>query len=356
MSSVRIKPEEQFARLLELSSPVSTGVDPAMGSMATLAGALRAAGQSSMLPTPDPAFRDALRQRLVAVATVQADLPVTTRVRERGLGSISYRMQRRVAGLTGAVAIATSFAGVGVAAAHSLPGDPFYGVKRATESVQLWTARGDEAKGKKHLEFAATRLAEARSLPANSSHLASTLSAMDAETTAGSNELITAYKSSHSTAPLADLVTFTNSQVTGLTKLAVTLPVDLKAKEAASLNLLGGVAGQVKKVANGVCILCNPNGVTPTKTKRPSPKPSSHPSQHPSNTPSAHPHSSGPSTRVSAHPSQGAGGHNTGSPAPTKGSILPTPSSILSSILHPKHTHTPIPIVSTLLHKLGLGG
>jgi hypothetical protein len=178
---------------------------------------------------------------------------------------------------------------------------------------------------------------------------------MHAETTAGSNELITAYKSSHSTSPLADLVTFTNSQVTGLTKLAATLPADLKAKDVASLNLLGGVAIQVKKVANGVCILCNPNGVTPT-TSSPSPKPSTHPSRHPSNKPSAHPHSSGPSTPVSPHPSQGAGGHKTGSPAPTKRSILPTPSSILSSILHPKHTHTPIPIVTKLLHKLGLGG
>jgi hypothetical protein len=355
MTSARIKPEEQFARLLELSSPGPIG-DPGMGSMATIANALRAAGQSSMLPSPDPTFRDELRQRLVAVATVQADLPASSRVPQRGFAAISYRMQRRVAAVTGAVAVATSFAGVGVAAAHSLPGDPFYGVKRTTESVQLWLARGDEAKGKKHLEFAATRLAEAGSLPANSSHIASTLSAMDAETKAGSSELITAYKSSHSTAPLADLVTFTNTQVTGLTKLAATLPPALKAKETASLSVLGGVAVQVKQVANGVCILCSPNGVAPSTTKSPSPKPSAHPSKHPSNRPSAHPHSSQPTTPASAHPSQGAGSHNSGSPAPTKHSILPTPTAILSSILHPKHTPTPIPIVTKLLHKLGIGG
>lgn len=353
MNSARIKPEEQFARLLELSSPASAAGETSVTSMATLANALRAAGQSAMLPSPDPAFRDALRQRLVAVASVQGDLPDSARVRGRGLASISYRMQRRVAAVTGAVAVATSFAGVGVAAAHSLPGDPFYGVKRATESVQLWIARGDEAKGKRHLEFAATRLAEARSLPANSSHLTSTLSAMDAETKVGSSELITAYQSSHSTAPLADLVTFTHSQVLGLTKLAATLPADLKAREAASINLLGSVAVQVKKVANGACILCTPDAVpTPSARHTSSPKPAPRVSQHPTTKPSQHPTSAPPST----HPSQGAGSHHSGSPAPTKKTILPTPSSILSSILHPKHTPTPLPIVTKLLHKLGLDG
>lgn len=350
---MRITPEERFARLLEVSSPVADSGDTAMNSMANLANALRAAGQSSMLPAPDPAFRDALRQRLVAVATVQADLPAPMKTRTRGLASISYRMQRRVAAVTGAVAVATSFAGVGVAAAHSLPGDPFYGVKRATESVQLWLARGDEAKGKRHLEFAATRLAEARALPSNSSHIASTLSAMDAETKAGSSELITAYQSSHSTAPLADLVTFTNDQVAGLTKLAATLPAHLKARDAASLNLLGGVAVQVKKVANGACILCTPTGV-PTTTKSPAPKPSGHPSS-PAPQPSKHPTSPPPASGTSPRPSQGAGSHHSGSPAPTKKSILPTPTSIVSSILHPKHTPKPLPIVTKLLHKLGVG-
>lgn len=354
MSSARIKPEEQFARLLELSSAASVGTDGPMASMANLANALRSAGQSAMLPAPDPAFRDALRQRLVAVATVQGDLPAADRAGERGFAAISYRMQRRVAAITGAVAVATSFAGVGVAAAHSLPGDPFYGVKRATESVQLWVARGDEAKGQKHLEFAATRLAEARKLSPSSSHIASTLSAMDAETKAGSSELITAYKSSHSTAPLADLVTFTNNQVKGLSELAATLPPDLKKKEAASVALLGGVAVQVKKVANGVCILCKPGPVVTTHRTSPPPKPGPHQSKHPGTKASQQPGSTGPSTPVSPHPSK----HASTQPSqhPTETSILPTPTSILSSILHPKHTLSPLPVVSKLLDNLGLGG
>lgn len=353
--SARISAEEQFARMLELSSPVGTGADPAVDAMARLAVALRAAGQSPSLPAPDPAFRSELRQRLVAVATVQNELPAARRPVSR-LTSASHRMRRRAVALAGTVAITTSFAGVGVAAARSLPGDPFYTIKRATEAVQLWTARGDEAKGKRHLEFAQTRLAEARALSPDSSHIASALAAMDAETKAGSAELITAYQSSHSTAPLAELVTFTNEQVDGLTRLATKLPAELKAKETASLEVLGGLASEVQKAAHGVCIRCVVVPVSPGSSQRPSVKPSSHPGGHPSAKPSSHPHSGGPNAHVSSHPTQGPGRSSSGAPAPTKSSILPQPSSLLSSILHPKHTHSPLPIVSQLLGNLGLGG
>jgi len=156
----------QFADLLD--APERTD-DPAMAPYLALAGALRAVPAGS---GPSPEFRQALRQRLVAVATVQGvgapDLGATARLRQAG---ITWNFQRRVAIVAGAAAAATAVAGVGVGASRSLPGDPFYGVKRATEHVQLAVTTGQEAKGKRHLEFARTRLHEVQALVGQSSAL-----------------------------------------------------------------------------------------------------------------------------------------------------------------------------------------
>lgn len=374
MKAVKVKPDERFARLLEVSSPAASAADPTMGSLVNLASALRVAGQAPGLLTPDPEFRAALRQRLVAVATVQGPVAAThgLRSRRQAVADMGYRTRTRLAALAGTFTIATSFAGVGVAAAHSLPGDPFYGVKRATESVQLWATRGDEAKGKRHLEFARQRLAEVKALPTDSSHIASTLAAMDSQTTEGSSELISSYQSSHSSAPLADLVIFSRQQVADLEKLAATLPANLQAAEANSVKLASGVEDQVHQVAPGVCVLCAPNStVTPNGT---SPSPSPSPNQ---------------SVRLSNHPSRGASSPpansssnpSTGGPSPRKSSGLPTsnptkvvptnlptsnptnvvptqiPTGGLSSVVHHVHAHhhksNPLPVVSSVLGGVG---
>jgi Domain of unknown function (DUF5667) len=249
--------DARFAQLLDLSSP-AIAADASMGSMLLVANALSAAGHSTGPAAPDPAFRAALRQRLVAVATVQAVEPITPIGRERT--AVGYRVQRRVAALAGAVAIVTSVAGVGVAASRSLPGDPFYGIKRGTEGVQLWAASGNLAKGRRHLEFARTRLAEAQALPPNSSHLASTFQAMNVQTADGTHDLIAAYTASKSLVPLADLETFTQQQVAGLISLAPTLPAGLRSQDQQAITLLTGVVNTVNSVSHHACVLCTVTG------------------------------------------------------------------------------------------------
>jgi hypothetical protein len=369
--AVKIKPDERFARLLELSSSAGATEDPAMGSLVNLASALRVAGQAPGLPMPDPDFRAALRQRLVAVATVQEPDAVTHGARspKQTVADISYRTRRRLAALAGTFAVATSVAGVGVAAAHSLPGDPFYGVKRATESVQLWVTRGDDAKGKRHLQFARQRLAEAKALPSDSSHIVSTLAAMDSQTTQGTDELIASYQSTHATAPLADLLTFSRIQAADLLQLAPTLTPAAQAAEAKSLLLVKGVVVQVRHAAPGVCVLCAP-GLAPTpngSTQSPSPSPhkSAHPSKHPSNGASA-------PAGSSSQPSGGASPrHSGGLPTTPPTSLLPThqptrlptgnPTKLLPTQLPTKslqstlnhHKPTPLPILSSVLGGVG---
>jgi hypothetical protein len=240
---------EDFARLVDGDLTVSGG---SVAGLADIATALRVMGRSVALPAPDPQFRSDLRQRLVAVATVQDTTP--TRVAGRRIPRASDRAvprgRRAIVALAGSVALVTSIAGVSIAASRSLPGNPFYDVKRAAESVQLFAARGQLDKGHRHLEFAATRLGEARALAPTSSHLPSTLTAMDSQTRDGASDLIGAAASSHSVAPLTELRTFTHSQYAGIQALIATSPPALRVREVQSANLLAGIDRQAAQLTS----------------------------------------------------------------------------------------------------------
>src|SRR3954465_6719761 len=121
--------------------------DPDLAPLVALA---RALGEVSAPGGPRPDFPDSLRQRLVAVATVQGvgeTAGTGQRLRET---AATWRFQRRVAAVAAGPAAVTAVAGVGVGASRSLPGDAFYGLKRSTENVQLAFTAGQEGKGKRH--------------------------------------------------------------------------------------------------------------------------------------------------------------------------------------------------------------
>jgi len=226
--------------------------------MAALSRALTATGRAATTAV-DPEFRGRLRQRLVAVATVQGqDEPAAhaaTADRTR-----HARTQRRLIALTGAFAIVVAVAGVGVAASRSLPGQPFFGVKKATEAVQLWTTHGDAGKGHRHLEFAATRLGEANELSPTSSHLVGTLAAMESQTRQGATELIAAYQSSKSPAPLRELLSFVKAQYAGIAHLSTAVPNAVKVEEGRARTLLAAVVAQVHAVSQSICLSCGGSG------------------------------------------------------------------------------------------------
>jgi hypothetical protein len=342
--------------------------DPAVGRLLTVAGALRTAGVAAGPAPLSVASKAAMRQRLVAVATVSGIEPseaaVAVRLRRRHTESVTRQLHRRLVALAGSFAVVTSVAGVGVAAAHSLPGDPFYGVKRTTEAVQLWTTQGDAAKGRLHLEFARTRLAEAAKLPTDSSHLASTLAAMNSQTEQGSAELISAYRSSGSQQPIATLVTFTQRQYADLATLAEHLPSTLQSSEVSALAVLTDVTTTVRTVTGQTCLACIVGGVTTPRRSGPTP------------------HSTAPAKSPTPQPSRSASsnttapsGHRSPSTTPTKhpSTLLPSnlvPSNLLPSNLQPSNLlpsllgstskdktsskPQPLPIVSKLIKVLGL--
>lgn len=322
---------ERFAAVLD--GHAALGDSAELASLAELATALRVVGATAGPPPPAPQFRAALRQRLVAVATINPPQPAPA----RSVLGLSSQVRRSVGVFAGGVTMATVVAGVGVAATRSLPGDPFYGVKRATEDVQLWTARGNLAKGHRHLEFAQTRLAEARALHgASASTYESTLRDMDSETQQGTAELLAAARSSRSLTPLADLTAFARAQYVGLVALAGQTPAALRAAETHSLVVLGIVAQQVQSTRAALSPVspapnrpAHPGGTGPGTS--PSPTPSARPDK--ASAPSSSNPGSGPARQPSRHPS-----------APTQ--LLP---SHLPTTLPTKMPKLPTPDVTSIV-------
>jgi hypothetical protein len=281
---------EEFARLLDGGASTT---DPGL---APLVGLARSLQSLPLGPTPD--FRDALRQRLLAVAAVAP--AATAPAKPAGLGSLdrligSWRAQRRLAVAAGAMASVVAIAGVGVAGSRSLPGDPLYGIKRGTEAVQLATTHGLQARGELHLRFAKERMSEVERLsgaaealgtsdqaavaplavaPAFggslSGKIVSTLERMDAETLEGSKDLTAAYQRSHDTAPLEALVGFTADQQKRLNAVLPDLPDAARSAAVASLSVLtqvGAATGDL--LSGGQCTdACRPTP-TPTPTAGP---------------------------------------------------------------------------------------
>lgn len=347
-----------FAALLD--RPARTD-DPELAPYVALAGALRAVPVTA---GPSPEFRAALRQRLVAVATVQGvPQPESAMERVRAAG-VTWNFQRRVAIVAGAAAAATAVAGVGIGASRSLPGDAFYGVKRATENVQLALTTGQEAKGKRHLEFARTRLHEVEALAgtnsaltgflpgqvgalghlsneAKTSTIVATLQDMDAETRAGAEDLLAAYASGESAEPLEALDSFTRHQFDDLRDVVPALPTDAQPRAQRSLSLLAVVADRTRQAALGGA---SAPTTGPGSSGHPSKSPgtSANPAKTTSPEPGHHSDSSSPSTSTSS------GVPSVPNPVPTEAptipslpTTLPVPTSLPSTLL-------PLPSLSDL--------
>lgn len=361
---------ERFARLVDLELPPAflDGGDPAMRPAIVLTAALRSAGRAAGPAPLSQTARLSMRRNLVAAAAAGGvTVPIAIPARTAGVATVATaasrewqrarlagrRFSRRIAAVVGSVVIVTSVAGVGVAAARSLPGDPFYGLKRATEAVQLWAASGPVDKGELHLEFARTRLAEADALGAASSHLSSTLRDMNAETRAGSSDLISAYRQTGATQPLTDIVSFVATQFPAVMRLGTTLPATLRPQATYSLQLLAGVADAVRSVSGRTCLACLLPGGSPTPRvigRSPTPAPGASGSVTPSSGATSTPSGVLPTGVV---PTQ----------LPTKvPTSLPTqlPTSVPTLAGLPHHhngtsapTHAPNPLLSSLRRLIG---
>ena len=375
---------DDFARLLDSGGSVA------------LVAQLRSAGaalDSAVVPRPE--FRAALRTRLMAVATVQAAAPEQTAARALPV-AVSWR-RRGSAIAAGAMASVVAVSGVAVAGSQSLPGDPFYGVKRTTEAFQLRMADGDVEKGTRHLDFAATRLREVRGLTLGrdaadagpvlgpsamsgglvlrsasqplaaggalsagvADRVRSTLAEMDKQTREGSELLTDAFRASQAPEPLRALSRFATRQSAGLEELLPALPPATQTRARASLALLTDVEESTEELIRiGTCgTSCDPSNAAPsvpTVPGSPAPAPSGRdcacpePAPAPTPDPTASPEPA-PSPEPQPTASAPAPASTAPAPSPTPSSDplpvpLPTP-----SLPVPLPTLSPLPLPSVTL-------
>lgn len=283
---------QELAAALEGRGVASARRDPALAPLLALAQGLQ---NVPLAPAAD--FRDALRQRLLAVATV-APVPVEVpSPLERAKTWVEgWRVQKAIAGLAASMAAVVGISGVSVAASRSLPGDALYGVKRTAESVQVSMARNDVNRGKRHLQHAETRLHEVADLvetplalappaPApgtgqitvafggsKSAKVADALHAMDTETRDGTRLLFGAYADDgRNDAVLAVVRDFTLRQREHLGQLLDALPTEAHDDAEASLALVSSLnlrATQLLAVGTcgGQCAPVNPPAPVPGET------------------------------------------------------------------------------------------
>jgi hypothetical protein len=232
------------AALRRYPDPV-TSADPLTSALVARLATLPAPPQAS------PGFRDDLRAQLVAVTPrlvaegTASDAAVTSRPgRVRAAWRrVPFRRPLAVVGtlvvifgmlLTGAVWLSSS----------SMPGDSLYGLKRASENVQLSLLNGDGARGKEYLTLAKRRTSEVAKLLSRSSSLGGapgvhaagginshtaklvtdTLNDADADTRNASRLLTGQAVRNSSHDPLRALLSWAPDQVSRLTDIAGRVP------------------------------------------------------------------------------------------------------------------------------------
>jgi hypothetical protein len=220
---------------------------------------------------PDPAFHQATRARLVAMAAVRSPAPEPVSGYQRLLSarvseaSTSRWRIRLTAGLAGAALTVTALATLVAVAEDAGPGDVLYGLKRGTEETQL--ALAGDSRGQRLLSFAGTRLDELEGLvdegptalpaagPRTQTVLAAgadpalvleTLRAMDDQTTEGTVWLTVRAVEIEDTEPLVQLSEWAAEQYAGVAAMAPLLPDSAAEAAAESLALLTDIATRVE--------------------------------------------------------------------------------------------------------------
>jgi len=195
---------------------------------------------------PDPEYRRAARQRLVAMAAVRTPQPARPSALRRLLTARAVDAPagrwrtRATAGLAGAALSVTSIAALVALAAGAGPGDVLYGVKRGTEQTQL--ALAGDSRGQELLDLARTRLEELDDLDGDAGLVRSTLATMDDQTTEGASWYLARALDTTDPAPLDTVSRWAADQSAQLE--AVELPLDAADEVAGSQGLLDAITAR----------------------------------------------------------------------------------------------------------------
>lgn len=248
--------EQAFAELLE---GMRAEAPREVARMAALAAALE---QARPATGPAPAFRDALRNRLLAETAVRK--PWFEGVRRSWIER-NTRMRRSfrfVFANAAAAAMLLAGGSIMAVAQESVPGDWDYFAKRLHEDARLLITRAPEPRAYLQMELARERLDEVRELinrsAPNPEHYATALNDMDMRTLDATRLLVSVWENTADRVPLDRLTKFAVAQKQGLEVLVDRLPAGARPQARDSIDILERVSERVTGIMGGCVCPANP--------------------------------------------------------------------------------------------------
>ena len=248
--------EQAFAELLE---GMRAEAPREVARMAALAAALEHARPAT---GPAPAFRDALRNRLLAETAVRKPWFDGVRASWAERNARIRRSFRFV--FANAVAAVVLLAGGSIMAVaqESVPGDWDYFAKRWHEDARLLITRAPEPRAYLQMELARERLDEVRELVNRSSpnpdNYAAALNDMDERTLDATRLLVKLYGETADRLPLDRLTKFAVAQRQGLEVLVDRLPAGARPQARDSIDILERVSERITGIMGGCLCPANP--------------------------------------------------------------------------------------------------
>jgi hypothetical protein len=177
-------------------------------------------------------------------------------------------VRTRAAIIAGVAVGALALSGVSLASTDSVPGDALYSVKRSSEQAQLVLAGSDANRGRLHLEFAKSRLVEARHVDIGA--VLGILTAMDDEVIAGASMLFTTAVQQGDQSAIDAVLAYVTQQRPELSRLLNDRP-QAQAPLRGSLELLNQVESRAKNLGGALIGTCTADtfdrlGPSPTCT------------------------------------------------------------------------------------------
>lgn len=246
---------ERFARAVDASPGAVQPFDPKLAGELAVVLMLRRTTEAT---APDDAARERMRAKVLAELAVPEPVrpspvprtaPATRPARSARSARVTGTRGRLVIALGAAFCLVLALSGMTLLLSRdALPGDPLYAVRRTVESATLGFISGDDAKGQKHLEFAADRVGDIESLaarypdPANSpvGDYLTAFADFDSDASAGSVDL-TGYASDHGPADLTLLRNWAAQQAQRIQHVEPKLPAAARDRAGQSLALLSGI-------------------------------------------------------------------------------------------------------------------
>jgi hypothetical protein len=342
---------ERLSQLIDEASGgrrhhVRSGVDD---NLADLVSVSRRLSDLPVKVEAHPEFRDGLRAMLLATieregigATAVASEPEAESAKRRGAripvvggalrrpgGSrppMARRTKARGAIVIGLAAGTLALSGMSAASGDAIPGDPLYSVKRSTERAQLALAGSDISRGQLYLEFARTRLDEARAVKSDPTGFSRVLDDMDSETKQGV-KLLTTTALEHKDAAALDAVdAFVSAQRGSAEQLRQDADGPSRARAATSLGLLDDI--QKRSKALRLVLKCGSAATGTPDALGPSPKGSckGSPTEHSTGTSSPNSSTGGTGTGQSDKSNRQTGDSSTDGQSPADASTnVPVP-------------------------------